>query len=158
MCKSGLLAVYPWYARWTDAGDCSASLSQVKRDGIAAYQGYNKAAEPGCRSFSSFVFFCQWGADGPVPLGSNAAGAARLGHYGDGDPCSPLDVWITTDECSANRAFYIPKIRRCTDAIRPWTIVFGTCTRRNWTWLGRYWGALFTRRKAFVRAYTRYTR
>ena len=50
MCKIGLPAVYPWYARGTDAGDCSASLSRVKRGGTAAYHGYNKAAEPGCRN------------------------------------------------------------------------------------------------------------
>jgi hypothetical protein len=28
MCKIGLPAVYPWYARGTDTGDCSASLSR----------------------------------------------------------------------------------------------------------------------------------
>lgn len=37
---------YPRYARGTDAGDCYASLSRVKRGGTAAYHGYNKVAEP----------------------------------------------------------------------------------------------------------------
>lgn len=55
MCKIGLPAVYPWYARGTDAGDCSASLSRVKRGGTAAYHGYNKAAEPGCRNHNRSV-------------------------------------------------------------------------------------------------------
>jgi hypothetical protein len=38
---------------------------------------------------------------------------------------------------------YIPKIRHYTDTIRPWTIVYGKGTRHNWTWSGRYWGAVY---------------